>query len=130
MEPHRSRKGRKGGGELRGRRARGKGVAGTHTLEELVGALKAPRVVFLMVQAGLAVDELVGNLSPLLQKGDIIIDGGNSYFEDTERRVKELYAGGMYFVGCGISGGEEGALHGASVMPGGAVEAWPSSGRC
>ena len=60
-----------------------------------------------------------------MEKGDILIDGGNSYYEDTERRVKELYYKGMYFVGCGISGGEEGALHGASIMPGGAQEAWP-----
>lgn len=78
-----------------------------------------------MVQAGPAVDELTGKLFPLMEKGDILIDGGNSYYEDTERRVKELYDKGMYFVGCGISGGEEGALHGASIMPGGAQEAWP-----
>ena len=78
-----------------------------------------------MVQAGPAVDELMDKLLPLLDKGDILIDGGNSYYEDTERRVKELYDKGMYFVGCGISGGEEGALHGASIMPGGAQEAWP-----
>ena len=83
-----------------------------------------------MVQAGSAVDEMTGRLLPLLHKGDIIIDGGNSNFEDTERRVKELYEKGMYFVGCGISGGEEGALHGASVMPGGAQEHGPSYSRC
>ena len=107
------------------KRAQGKSIVGTQTLEEFVDALKTPKVVFLMVQAGSAVDEMTGRLLPLLHKGDIIIDGGNSNFEDTERRVKELYEKGMYFVGCGISGGEEGALHGASVMPGGAQEAWP-----
>lgn len=106
-------------------RARGKGIAGSSELADFVRALKTPRVVFLMVQAGPAVDELTGKLIPLLDRGDIIVDGGNSYFEDTERRVKELYERGMYFVGCGISGGEEGALHGASIMPGGAQEAWP-----
>lgn len=95
------------------KRAQGKSIVGTQTLEEFVDALKTPKVVFLMVQAGSAVDEMTGRLLPLLHKGDIIIDGGNSNFEDTERRVKELYEKGMYFVGCGISGGEEGALHGA-----------------
>ena len=106
-------------------RARGKGIVGSSELTDFVEALKTPRVILLMVQAGPAVDELIGKLTPLLDEGDIVIDGGNSYYEDTERRVKELYAKGMYFVGCGISGGEEGALHGASIMPGGAPEAWP-----
>lgn len=106
-------------------RARGKGIIGSSELTDFVEALKTPRVILLMVQAGPAVDELTDKLTPLLDKGDIIIDGGNSYYEDTERRVKELYGKGMYFVGCGISGGEEGALHGASIMPGGAPEAWP-----
>lgn len=106
-------------------RAKGKGIIGSNELTDFVEALKYPRVILLMVQAGSAVDELVDKLTPLLDKGDIIIDGGNSYYEDTERRVKELYSKGMYFVGCGISGGEEGALHGASIMPGGAQEAWP-----
>ena len=106
-------------------RAKGKGIIGSNELTDFVEALKAPRVILLMVQAGPAVDELMGKLLPLLDKGDILIDGGNSYYEDTERRVKELYDEGMYFVGCGISGGEEGALHGASIMPGGAQEAWP-----
>ncbi|MDE6180590.1 MAG: decarboxylating NADP(+)-dependent phosphogluconate dehydrogenase [Phocaeicola sp.] len=105
-------------------RAKGKGIIGSNELTGFVEALKSPRVILLMVQAGAAVDELIDSLFPLLDKGDIIIDGGNSYFEDTERRVKTLYDKGMYFVGCGISGGEEGALHGASVMPGGAQEAW------
>lgn len=106
-------------------RAKGSGIMGSNELAGFAGTLKAPRVVLLMVPAGPAVDGLIGSLLPLLDKGDILIDGGNSYYEDTERRVKELYEKGMYFVGCGISGGEEGALHGASVMPGGAQEAWP-----
>ena len=106
-------------------RAKGKGIIGSNELTDFVEALKTPRVILLMVQAGPAVDELTGKLFPLMEKGDILIDGGNSYYEDTERRVKELYDKGMYFVGCGISGGEEGALHGASIMPGGAQEAWP-----
>ena len=105
-------------------RAKGKGIIGSNELTDFVEALKTPRVILLMVQAGPAVDELTGKLFPLMEKGDILIDGGNSYYEDTERRVKELYDKGMYFVGCGISGGEEGALHGASIMPGGAQEAW------
>lgn len=88
-------------------RAKGKGIIGSNELTDFVEALKAPRVILLMVQAGPAVDELMGKLLPLLDKGDILIDGGNSYYEDTERRVKELYDKGMYFVGCGISGGEE-----------------------
>lgn len=87
-------------------RAKGKGIIGSNELTDFVEALKAPRVILLMVQAGPAVDELMGKLLPLLDKGDILIDGGNSYYEDTERRVKELYDKGMYFVGCGISGGE------------------------
>lgn len=106
-------------------RGSGKGLIGSNELTDFVEVLKTPRVILLMVQAGPAVDELIGKLTPLLDKGDIIIDGGNSYYEDTERRVKELYEKGIYFVGCGISGGEEGALHGASIMPGGAQEAWP-----
>lgn len=106
-------------------RAQGKGITGSNELTDLVDALKTPRVILLMVQAGPAVDELAEKLFPLMEKGDILIDGGNSCYEDTERRVKELYDKGMYFVGCGISGGEEGALHGASIMPGGAQEAWP-----
>ena len=95
-------------------RAKGKGIIGSNELTDFVEALKTPRVILLMVQAGPAVDELTGKLFPLMEKGDILIDGGNSYYEDTERRVKELYDKGMYFVGCGISGGEEGALHGAA----------------
>ena len=79
----------------------------------------------MMVKAGRPVDELISQLLPFLSSGDVIIDGGNSDFHDTERRVKELEKKGIYFVGTGISGGEEGALHGPSVMPGGSVEAWP-----
>jgi hypothetical protein len=87
-------------------RAKGKGIIGSNELTDFVEALKTPRVILLMVQAGPAVDELTGKLFPLMEKGDILIDGGNSYYEDTERRVKELYDKGMYFVGCGISGGQ------------------------
>lgn len=105
-------------------RGKGTGIMGTKCLTELVEMLDTPRVILLMVQAGTAVDDLREKLMPLLDRGDIIIDGGNSYYEDTERRVKEMYIKGMYWVGCGISGGEEGALHGASIMPGGAHEAW------
>ena len=100
-------------------------ITGSNELTNFTEALKTPRVIMLMVQAGPAVDELVHRLLPLLDKGDILIDGGNSYYKDTECRVKEFYDRQMYFVGCGISGGEEGALHGASLMPGGAEEAWP-----
>lgn len=106
-------------------RGSGVGLIGSNELTDFVDALKSPRVILLMVQAGPAVDELISKLVPLLDKGDIIIDGGNSYYEDTEHRVKELYNKGIYFVGCGISGGEEGALNGPSLMPGGAHEAWP-----
>ena len=78
-------------------RAKGKGIIGSNELTDFVEALKTPRVILLMVQAGPAVDELTGKLFPLMEKGDILIDGGNSYYEDTERRVKELYDKGMYF---------------------------------
>jgi len=94
-------------------------------LEELVGALPAPRTVFLMVPAGAPVDAAIASLKPHLQRGDLIIDGGNSYFADTERRVKELAADGLQFIGMGVSGGESGALWGPSMMPGGSLEAWP-----
>lgn len=106
-------------------RGRGKKLTGYTELSAFVLALKAPRVILMMVQAGSAVDQLVSRLVPLLSEGDILIDGGNSHYEDTERRVRQCYERGLYFVGCGISGGEEGALYGASIMPGGAREAWP-----
>ena len=105
--------------------AKGTDVIGTHSLEEFFGALKRPRKVMLMVKAGQPVDDFIEKCLPFLEKGDIVIDGGNSHFPDTERRVEELGAKGIYFIGTGISGGEVGARHGPSIMPGGAEEAWP-----
>ncbi len=100
-------------------------VVGTHSLEDLVKALKKPRRVMLMVKAGKPVDDFIEKLIPLLEEGDIIIDGGNSNFEDTIRRAHYLESRGLRFIGTGISGGEEGARFGPSIMPGGTVEAWP-----
>jgi 6-phosphogluconate dehydrogenase len=96
----------------------------TNSLEELVGALESPRILFLMVPAGAPVDTAIASLRPFLQKGDLIIDGGNSYFADTERRVRELETDGFQFIGMGVSGGESGALWGPSMMPGGSATAW------
>ena len=109
-------------------RGKSKRFIGTHSIEQLVDSVKSPHIIMMMVKAGRPVDELISQLLPFLSSGDVIIDGGNSDFHDTERRVKELEKKGIYFVGTGISGGEEGALHGPSVMPGGSVEAWPRSG--
>ena len=105
--------------------AAGTAVIGTASLEELVASLKTPRRVMLMVRAGAVVDAIIGELLPLLEQGDTIVDGGNSLFTDSSRRVRELARHGIHFVGCGVSGGEEGARNGPSIMPGGAVEAWP-----
>ena len=105
--------------------AKGKSVVGCHDLKEFVKSLKRPRRVMLMVKAGDPVDEFIQHLEPLLERGDIIIDGGNSHFPDTNRRCQELKSKGIYFIGAGISGGEEGARHGPSIMPGGHPEAWP-----
>jgi 6-phosphogluconate dehydrogenase len=105
--------------------AKGTKIIGAHSLEELVASLKKPRRIMLLVKAGAAVDEFIGHLLPLLEPGDIIIDGGNSFYEDTVRRYNDLKAKGILFVGSGVSGGEEGARHGPSLMPGGAPEAWP-----
>ncbi|NGX61091.1 MAG: 6-phosphogluconate dehydrogenase, decarboxylating [Chlamydiae bacterium] len=105
--------------------AKGTKVIGCHTLNEFVQKLKHPRRVMLMVKAGDPVDEFIQHLEPLLEKGDIIIDGGNSHFPDTNRRCQALKSKGIYFIGTGISGGEEGARHGPSIMPGGHPEAWP-----
>jgi 6-phosphogluconate dehydrogenase len=107
-------------------RAKGKKIVGTHKLPELVASLKTPRKVMLMVKAGQAVDDLIGELTPLLEKGDIIIDGGNSHFPDTIRRTKALEEKGLLYIGTGVSGGEEGALLGPSIMPGGSRAAWPA----
>lgn len=106
-------------------RAKGKNILGAHTLEEFVSLLKKPRRVMLMVKAGKAVDDFIEMLLPLLEPGDIIIDGGNSHFPDTIRRTKYLESKGFLFIGTGVSGGEEGALHGPSIMPGGSPAAWP-----
>ncbi len=95
------------------------------SVEDLIAALEPPRRVLLMVSAGGAVDAVIDGLVPLLSPGDIIIDGGNSLYTDTMRRTEQLAAAGIRFVGCGISGGEEGARHGPSMMPGGDPEAWP-----
>jgi 6-phosphogluconate dehydrogenase len=100
-------------------------VVGCHTLEALVAALKPPRKVMLMVKAGPAVDQIIQNLIPLLSPGDVIIDGGNTLFSDTERRTRDVEAAELLYVGTGVSGGEEGALKGPSLMPGGSAAAWP-----
>jgi len=105
-------------------RASGKNIQPTRTIEEFVGALKKPRIAMMMVKAGAPVDAVIGEVAPLLEKGDVLIDGGNSLFTDTQRRGKELEARGIHFVGMGVSGGEEGALKGPSLMPGGSRESW------
>jgi 6-phosphogluconate dehydrogenase len=105
-------------------RAKGKNIQPTRTIDEFVGALKKPRIAMMMVKAGPPVDAVINELVPLLEKGDIIIDGGNSLFTDTQRRGKELEGKGIHFVGMGVSGGEEGALKGPSLMPGGSRESW------
>ena len=105
-------------------KALGKNLTGAKTIEELVQKLERPRKILMMVPAGKAVDELIDELIPFLDKGDILIDGGNSHFPDTTRRTKYLEEKGFLFVGTGASGGEEGALKGPSIMPGGSVKAW------
>ena len=105
--------------------ARGTKVIGTHSLEDLVTALESPRKVMLMVKAGAAVDTVIDQLLALLDPGDIIIDGGNSQFGDTIRRTARVEEAGLLYVGTGVSGGEEGARHGPSIMPGGSPAAWP-----
>ena len=107
-------------------RGKGKNVIGSHSIEDLVGNLKSPRKIMLMVKAGKPVDDFIELLIPHLQKGDIIIDGGNSHFPDTIRRTKYLESKGFLFIGTGVSGGEEGALKGPSIMPGGSPAAWPA----
>jgi 6-phosphogluconate dehydrogenase len=105
-------------------RAQGKNIQPTRTMEEFVAALKKPRIAMIMVKAGGPVDAVISQLAPLLERGDVIIDGGNSLFTDTQRRDKELEGTGIHFVGMGVSGGEEGALKGPSLMPGGSRESW------
>jgi 6-phosphogluconate dehydrogenase len=106
-------------------RAKGKKIVGTHSLEDLVKALKRPRKVMMMVKAGKAVDDLIAQLLPLLEPGDILIDGGNTHYPDTMRRAALVESKGLLYVGTGVSGGEEGALTGPSIMPGGSPAAWP-----
>ncbi|HXX63142.1 MAG TPA: NADP-dependent phosphogluconate dehydrogenase [Bacteroidota bacterium] len=103
----------------------GKKVLGAKTVGEFITALERPRRILIMVPAGKVVDAVIGDLRPHLAPGDVLIDGGNSFFPDTERRLKEIDPTGVLFVGCGISGGEEGALWGPSIMPGGNPKAWP-----
>src|SRR6201996_1833771 len=105
--------------------AKGTKVIGAHSIPEMVSLLKRPRRVMMLVKAGAAVDEFIEQLIPHLEKGDIIIDGGNSLFTDSIRRTKYLESKGLLFVGTGFSGGEEGARHGPSIMPGGSPAAWP-----
>ena len=105
-------------------RASGKRIVATKTMEEFVGALQRPRKAMIMVKAGTAVDAVIDQLVPLLEAGDLIIDGGNSLFTDTQRRCKQLAEKNIHFLGAGVSGGEEGALKGPSIMPGGPKKAW------
>ena len=105
-------------------RAKGMSIIGTKSLEDFVGSLEKPRKIMMMVKAGKPVDILIDSLMPYLDKGDIIVDGGNSHFPDTIRRTEYLESKGFYFIGMGVSGGEEGALNGPSLMPGGSDQAW------
>src|SRR5579863_7113237 len=105
--------------------AKGTQVVGTHSIQELCRQLKTPRRVMMMVKAGEVVDQTIEHLLPYLEPGDIIIDGGNSLFTDTTRRTKDLAAIDILFIGTGVSGGEEGARFGPSIMPGGNIKAWP-----
>src|SRR5437870_4250649 len=111
--------------EFLAKEAKGTNVIGAHSIEEMVSLLKRPRRVMLMVKAGKPVDEFIDHLLPLLEPGDIIIDGGNSLFEDTNRRAKYVESKGLLYIGTGVSGGEEGARNGPSIMPGGNPAAWP-----
>ena len=105
-------------------KAKGKNIFGAHSLEEFVHSLESPRKIMLMIKAGEAVDKTIEELIPFLSPGDIIIDGGNSHYEDTERRTLYVESKGLFYIGTGVSGGEEGALKGPSMMPGGSHEAW------
>jgi 6-phosphogluconate dehydrogenase len=112
--------------------AQGRKIIGTHAIEELVGALKKPRRVMMLVKAGAPVDAFIEKLIPHLEEGDIIIDGGNSNYHDTIRRTETVESKGLLYVGTGVSGGEEGARHGPSIMPGGtypAATGWARTAR-
>jgi 6-phosphogluconate dehydrogenase len=111
--------------ELLAGRAKGKNFVGCHSLEQLVAAVARPRKIMLMIKAGPAVDEQIEQLLPLVDPGDVLIDGGNTFFLDTERRTQYVESKGLLYVGTGVSGGEEGALRGPSMMPGGSPAAWP-----
>jgi 6-phosphogluconate dehydrogenase len=102
----------------------GKKITGTRTLQDFTKALRRPRRIMMMIKAGSPVDETLEKLMPLLERGDVVIDGGNSWFKDTQERTKRLDSKGFHFVGSGVSGGEEGARHGPSLMPGGSQESW------
>jgi 6-phosphogluconate dehydrogenase len=106
-------------------RASGKNIVGAHSLEELINSLEKPRKVMLMIKAGKAVDDMINTLIPYLEPGDIIIDGGNTHFPDTNRRTAFVESKDLLYIGTGVSGGEEGALNGPSIMPGGSKTAWP-----
>ncbi len=106
-------------------KAKEKNIAGFGDIAEFVNAIERPRKILMMVKAGIVVDNFINKITPHLDKGDIVIDGGNSNYQDTIRRTKELEDCGYYFIGAGVSGGEEGALKGPSIMPGGSSEAWP-----
>src|SRR5215213_9279357 len=107
-------------------RGKGKKFVGAHSPQEFVASIKRPRKVMMLVKAGKAVDDTIAQIAPLLEPGDILIDGGNTHFPDTTRRMKEANAKGLLYVGSGVSGGEEGALKGPSIMPGGDEKAWPA----
>ena len=111
--------------EFIGGRGAGKKLIGCQSVEELVASLERPRRIMMMVKAGAPVDAFIAGILPLLDEGDILIDGGNSYYPDTVRRCKELESKGILYIGTGVSGGEEGALKGPSIMPGGDEVAWP-----
>ncbi|MBN1797667.1 MAG: decarboxylating NADP(+)-dependent phosphogluconate dehydrogenase [Spirochaetales bacterium] len=106
-------------------RAKGKNIIGVHSLEELVASLNRPRKIMLMIKAGKAVDSFIEQIINFLEPGDIIVDGGNSHYQDTIRRTEYMESRGLLYIGTGISGGEQGALHGPSIMPGGSQKAWP-----
>ena len=111
--------------EFAGSKGAGKRFIPTHSLPELIDSIERPRKILMMIKAGDPVDQVIQSLLPILDEGDVIIDGGNSNFTDTERRIKQVEAKGILYIGMGVSGGEEGALNGPSLMPGGSAAAWP-----